>query len=480
MQTKYKIKALTLALVIFLFSTVACNKLVEVDVPPTRITGDNVYNNDVTAIAVLNGLYAQISGNLYVNSTGFSSIGKLASLSADELLLWNGTSNTTFTAYYTNSLGATETFSAGSELWNICYSNIYICNSAIEGLVQSSSLTPAVKQQLLGEAKFMRAFFYFYLLNFYGDVPLTLSSDYTYNRLLSKSQPTEVYKQVILDLKEAQDLLSSNYLDISLVTTTLERIRPTKWAAAALLARAYLYNSEWSNAELQANTVISNSTLYDTVSLNNVFLKNSKEALWQLPPVNTSWNTEEARAYIIPSTGFSNSNPFSLSSNLLNAFEIGDKRALIGNWIKSITLSGTTYFYPYKYKSATNSAIVTEYLMMLRIAEQYLIRAEARAQQDKISGALEDLNVLRKRAGLSNSTASDKNTLLLAIYHERQVELFTEWGHRWLDLKRTNIDAVMSVVTPQKGGIWEPMDKLYPLPLGDIQKDPNLTQNPGY
>jgi starch-binding outer membrane protein, SusD/RagB family len=458
-----------------------CKKLVDIESPPTRITGENIYQNDLTATAALTSLYAGISLSSFSGTSEFGNVGKLTSLSADELWLWNGINSSVLQAYYTNNLTETSSVSSGSQLWNICYNQLYVCNSAIEGIISSTTLTPAIKQQLLGEAKFMRAFFYFYLTNLYGDIPLILSTDYTTNRLLSRSSMSSVYEQIISDLKDAQGLLSSQYLDISLIKSTTEKVRPTKFAATALLARTYLYSGDWANAETQATTIISNTNIYDTVPLNSVFLKNSKEAIWQLQPVNTNWNTEEARAYIIPVTGFGPNNPYSISSLLLNSFETGDQRRNNGNWVKSINLSGSTYYYPYKYKSATNGASVTEYWTIFRLGEQYLIRAEARAQLNKISECLNDLNVIRKRAGLPNANSSDKTSLLNLIYHERQVELFTEWGLRWFDLKRTqNINDVMSVVTPSKGGSWESTDQLYPIPFYDLQRNPNLTQNLGY
>ena len=192
---------------------------------------------------------------------------------------------------------------------------------------------------------------------------------------------------------------------------------------------------------------------------------------------------------MIPSTGQSDYNPVNLSQNLLNSFETGDQRAVPGNWIDSINISGITYYFPYQYKIAMQDQNVTsasdmgEYLMVFRLGEQYLIRAEARAEQNNIAGAQADLNAIRVRAGLANTTASDETSLLAAIMHERQVELFTEWGHRWLDLKRTgNVDAVMSVATPQKanGNPWQSYQQLYPLPLSDLKLDPNLIQNTGY
>jgi hypothetical protein len=124
---------------------------------------------------------------------------------------------------------------------------------------------------------------------------------------------------------------------------------------------------------------------------------------------------------------------------------------------------------------------VTEYTTVLRLGEQYLIRAEARAHLNKISEGLRDLNVIRQRAGLSDAMASDKNSLLNLVQHERQVELFTEWGHRWLDLRRTGkIDEVMGNYASQKGTSWSSNWALYPIPLYDITQNPNLTQNAGY
>jgi starch-binding outer membrane protein, SusD/RagB family len=173
-----------------------------------------------------------------------------------------------------------------------------------------------------------------------------------------------------------------------------------------------------------------------------------------------------------------------LSPQLLNSFEPGDMRRI--DWVDSFYTSTASYYYPFKYKVKGGTAIttVTEYEMVLRLAEQYLIRAEANAQQGNTGAALYDLNVIRKRANLQNySGATDESSLLTAILHERQVELFTEWGHRWLDLIRTgNGNSVMSLVTPQKGGTWnsDGYQLLYPIPQSELSVDYNLSQNSGY
>jgi len=449
------------------------------------VNGANVYAIDATATAVLTGIYTNMSKAGF-NFTGNSSISMYLGLSADEFTLFSGVpSSDAKYYYYTNALYANAANSAGTDFWTPLYQYIFICNAAIEGLNGSTSLTPAVKQQLLGEASFMRAFFYFYLVNLFGDVPLFTTTNYKLNATLARTPKAQVYQQIIADLKAAQGLLNNNYVDGSAIAMTPERTRPNRWAATALLARTYLYTGDWADAIAQANSIISNSALFNLTILNNVFLANSNEAIWQLQPVSSQHNTEDAWVFIIPSAGPDASNyPVYLSPQLLRSFEPLDQRR--AKWVDSVVDSALvirdTFYFPYKYKSATVNAPLTEYLMVLRVAEQYLIRAEAEAQQGNIGAAQTDLNFIRNRAGLGSTGANDKTSLLNAILHERQVEFFTEWGHRWLDLKRTNnVDAVMSKVCPQKNkSQWHSYQQLYPLPFADINEDINLVQNAGY
>ena len=465
---------------LFIVCFCSCKKLIEVEPPVTSVTGASVYNSDATAIAVLTGLYTQITTGI----TGSTGISFLTALSSDELILNNSVTNVSQISYYKNDLSVIK---GGYELWIKLYPYIFTCNSAIEGLNASNVLTPEIKMQLLGEAKFMRAFFYFYLVNIYGDLPILLTTDYTKNATLSRSSKSQVYEQIISDLTDAVNLLSDKYLKGDLINAyssgAEERVRPTKWAAKALLARTYLYIGDWANAENQASAVINNVSKFSLAPLNDVFLKNSSEAIWQLQPVTLGRNTEDGRLFILPSTGPNNSsNPVYLSNKFLNSFDTSDQRK--SKWIKSVTANnGSTYFYAFKYKANTIPATTTasEYTMVLRFAEQYLIRSEARTHKGDLIGAANDLNVIRSRAGLPSITGLSMSELLTAILQERKVELFTEWGHRWLDLKRTAaIDSVMSLVTPLKGGTWNTNQQLYPIPTGDIEKDPSLLQNPDY
>jgi hypothetical protein len=487
-------KKIWLAIILLLgLILTGCKKFVDSPPPTNLITDANVFSNDGSAITVLTGIYTNMSSTNQNGSSvafnGFSGISLMTGLSADELSLASDV-NSGFTPnyllYYQNALVVNTANTAGYEYWPLFYNYIYTCNAAIEGLsnANANSLTPAVKKQLMGEALFMRAFLYYYLTNMYGDVALTSITDYKVNSFLVRSPQATVCQQIISDLKEAKSLLNMNYLDASLLNTTSERVRPTKAAAEVLLSRTYLYTEDWANAEAEADSVISDNSQYSLENdLNQVFLANNPEAIWQLQPTVTSHNTEDGWVFILPSSGPSGASgyPVYLNKTQLNSFEPLDQRR--AKWVDSLIVGTDTFYYPYKYKSAILDAPVTEYQMVLRLGELYLIRAEARTEQSNINGAQDDLNTIRSRAGLPPTSANDKSSLLSAILREHQTELFTEWGDRWFSLKRTgNIDAIMNIVTPQKanGTAWKSFQQMYPLPLGDIQENKNLIQNMGY
>ena len=130
-----------------------------------------------------------------------------------------------------------------------------------------------------------------------------------------------------------------------------------------------------------------------------------------------------------------------------------------------------------KYKNRVPSAPTVEDFMIFRLGEQYLIHAEAAAELGNLGTAISDLNTVRARAGLGATTAATQADLLTAIMHERQVELFCEWGNRWLDLNRTG--TASSVLNAEKGGFQSYM-VLYPVPLPQIEANSLLGQNPGY
>jgi len=345
-----------LPLLILMLSILSCKKFVQIPPPYTEVVTTDVFSNNGTATAATTAIYTQIFNN-YESFTIAQNLGLLA----DELT--NYSTQETQLQFYTNAMTALN--SSGE--WVNAYNYIYQANAIIEGLENNSNITPAVAQQLTGEAKFIRAFWHFYLTNEYGNVPLVTTTLYTVNEKISRTAQALVYTQIIQDLQDAQAELNSNYVDGSDTTVTTARVRPTKAAAEAMLARAYLYTGKYDSAEIEATMVINNTNLYSLCTNlsslqgqpnygpNSVFAMNNTEAIWQLAtPPQAGYNTDDANNFNLdnaaPSTGTTNSS--SISPELLNSFEAGDLRRV--NWIDSVIEPGITYYFPFKYQQDDN------------------------------------------------------------------------------------------------------------------------------
>jgi hypothetical protein len=441
----------------------SCSKFLHVPDPNNQLLTSDVFSNDNSASSAIAGIYSDLmtSSNLRGNIT------ILAGMSADELIPTNSFATQSYIQFESNSLQVNNP--DVSTTWSSIYPYIYDANACLQGIAASSGMSQSVKNQLTGEAKFIRAFCNFYLTNIFGPVPLILSTDYRVNSQLPQTPMQAVYKQIELDLKDAMQLLSGDYN-----FSNGEKTRPTRWAAIALLARVYLYEQNWEGASAMADTVISSNQYSLNPDLNAIFLMNSDEAIWQLFPVIPGIDTHEGNLFIpFDNTTIPN---FLLAGSLLNSFENGDNRK--SAWIDSTFVNGQTYYYPYKYK-VSGGDMMTEYYMVLRFAEQYLIRAEALAHLNQITASVTDVNVIRERAGLQSLPVNiTADSCLAAISHERQIEFMAEFGHRWFDLKRTaTADAILG---PLKNGNWQPYDTLWPIPLSQLNANPFLTQNSGY
>jgi hypothetical protein len=445
---------------LLILTVISCKKLVKVDAPDDSLTSTTIFSNDSLAQKSVAGLYIKI-----MNSTKFLlnvGMSLFPALSADELVR-------------TTPLNAEDQISANSilpsnqivnvNIWKAAYAYIYHCNICIEGLQRSTGVTAEVKKQLLGEVQFVRALCYYYLVNLYGDVPLVLGTNAEVNALLPRTPTGQVYVQIIADLEAARDALAGSQLNT----------RPTSYAAQALLARVYLHIQNWGKAEEMASAVINSGQFALPGDLSTVFKEYSKEIIFQWAPVQDKMNSGEGLIFI--PLGSLRPNYTLNTTGLLTAFEPGDLRW--SNWVKSVTIGTQPYHYPHKYKLSSSSGTIEEYNVVLRLAEQYLVRAEALARQNKIAEAVNDINSIRTRAGLAaKATTISSEQCLQAIEQERRIELFAEWGHRWFDLKRTN--RANTVLSAAKGSNWHTNDQLYPIPFSELETDPNLEQNTGY
>lgn len=467
---KIKIYTYRTIIALFGFFLLACEEFVEVAPPNNKLIREDVFKSEETAKSAMTGIYNQLFVAAFSNGSR-SSVSVLAGLSADNLESLS-TSNISRMQFQQNEI--TPDNQNNLELWQGAYHIIYLANSFLEGLTTSEGISKELQSQLEGEARFVRAFTYFNLVNLYGDVPLVLTSNYRDNQLASRAKRAEIYDQIILDLQISRDLLTTDYLNG-------ERTQANYYTATSLLARVYLYLEDWELAAGLSSEVVEAGSSFEILSkLQDVFLANSREAIWQISPIGSGEITTHTRdgnfLIIDPVLWFFAS--VKIPEDLHSSFDPEDKR--VTEWIGYSEPIDVYYSHKYKIRNSSDFPIA-EYSMVLRLVEQYLIRAEARFRQGNISEGLQDLNVLRERAGVellsANETAPVEEQLIETILEERRRELFSEWGHRWFDLKRTGrAEQVLGAGNP----LWAKTDLLYPIPREERMKNPNLSQNPGY
>lgn len=446
-----------------LLAFASCDDYVTVDLPPTQLTASAVFEDKMSANAAMVEVYAKMRKTGIFSGTS-SGVSVAIGAYADELDYF-GDDTKGISFFYANAL--LPSFADVSTLWNNSYSQIYGANAVLGGVEKSTALLQTDKDQLRGEALFARSLVHLYLVQLYGATPYITSTDYRINSKATKMSVMDLYPKLIADLEEASTLLPESYISV-------DRVRPNRFAAKALLARVYLYNGNWAEAANEASAVLNHTDLYRPVpNLAATFKKQSTATIWQFMPGVAGQNTDEATTFI-----FTAGPPplVALSPSLMSAFEAGDLRK--STWTKAVTKASSTWYHADKYKTKGNSGTSVEYSVVLRLSEQYLIRAEARARQGDLIGAKEDLNVIRTAAGLGTTTAVTDIAIIDAVLRERRVELFTEYGHRFFDLKRYGtVNAILSLVKPG----WEVTDSLLPLPETELLVNPNLLpQNSGY
>ncbi|MEJ0103410.1 MAG: RagB/SusD family nutrient uptake outer membrane protein [Bacteroidota bacterium] len=346
--------------------------------------------------------------------------------------------------------------------WDGIYQAINQANVIIQKvpLLTDPLLTDESKNKLLGEALFFRALAYSDLVRVWGGVPLKLTPTDNLNKPLGISRSTveQTYAQIDADLTQAGNLLPVN---------DNNKIRASKAAVQALWSRLYLYEKKWQQAEQSATSLIDNSD-FELLQPFSAWFKGdvgTKESILEIAYSaenpngfrNTLQHQTKGGSYSIA--------PTTATAELLDDPAIGGgptgRRSLIGNLVQA----GKTVWYGDLYFRSP----ATDPLYVLRIAEQYLIRAEARVYNNDYSGALADINKIRTRANLEELTdVDDPQQLLLAIENERRFEFLWE-GDRWPDLVRTGrAKAVFQI---------EDYKLLYPIPLDEIVIG-KLEQNP--
>jgi hypothetical protein len=437
-----------IVIITLLFSVSSCKKYLE-ETPNNALPTTQSITDASTARAAIIGAYDRLQGYYASNYP------TLGTITADNVI-FNGTLSE-YLQLDQNAIPTDNVITVAA--YQGLYRTINSANSVIAYVPQVSDplLTAAEKNKILGEAYFIRALSYFDLARGWGGVQLQLkpTTDLTILKGIKRSSLDATYNQVLADLVSSEQLLPED-------GTT--RNRAQKSTARALRARLHLYRKEWADAETYATQVISN-TKYALVKPYKTFFTapfQTSESVFELAYSVNDRNSFWSSWYPSSAGGSFTLKPSDIIVAKLNNPAIGGSRNTL--------IAGTgNAVYGVLYNTTSTS---TDPSYVIRIAELYLIRAEARAQQNKLDGAAEDLNVIRRRADVLPTTATTQAQLLQAIEDENNVEFAFE-AHRWFDLVRT--ERAGQVLGLTNKNYW-----LFPIPFSDILSDPDVTQNPGY
>jgi hypothetical protein len=341
-------------------------------------------------------------------------------------------------------------------MWSAIYDGLNVANNVIVQVPKIGDMSDDEKKKALGELYFIRALHHFNLLNFFGAIPLKIEPTVGVENVNVPRDPVDaVYAQIIQDLRYASENLPAGG----------QKIRASKHAANALLARVYLYKKDYENAIAFATQVIDNGGYALQDNYADIFAsEGTAESIFEVD--FTALDRNRIAEYNFPLT-LNGRREVEPAADLLAAYTGSDKRLTA-----SVAYAGTLP-YAIKYDDLSTGS---DNFIVLRLAEMYLIRAEARANVNGPGDLIrQDINKVRQRAGLANTTTGAYPELLSIIESERRLEFAFE-GHRWFDLVRTGraVDVLNTVTNENQ--------LLFPIPLSEIliNTNPGMTQNPGY
>jgi starch-binding outer membrane protein, SusD/RagB family len=362
-------------------------------------------------------------------------------------------------------------------MWRDSYAGINQANEVLHALDVVADLTPEQRARFRGEALFARSLHYLNLVRYFGGVPLVTERVRTLDDVARAARPrsTEaaVYARIESDLAEAAPLLPARPVPG----------RATRDAANALLARAYLEQRKWPLAAERAGAVIASGQHQLAGAFRDLFqIKNGPESLFELQYTAQDANSLAfwffpnrddlgGRWGFAPTTSQANTRSGDPSLRALYDFEDARRAATFAG----PTTSGGRYYGTKYFRVATGD----DNVIVLRLAEMYLVRAEARAWMGADAATvLADVNVLRRRAGTSERTSleldpflPEQAQLVGLVLQERRLEFALE-GHRFFDLRRAGrAEAVLGLDATRL---------LFPIPQQEIDVNPLLEQNPGY
>jgi starch-binding outer membrane protein, SusD/RagB family len=469
----------------------ACTKKFVDKQPQANIIG---IPDSATAVQATNGIYGQLR-NWTVHVFAWLGITEIASDDADKGSTPTDASFFLDLKNYTITPSSQGTVNVLDVYWGGQYVGINRANLVINNVPAVTGLSNGLKARLVGEAKFLRAYFYFNLVRTFGGVPLILNDTLTKNNNAARAPSADIYALIESDLNDAiANLpLKSGYSSADLG-------RATQGAAEALLAKVSMYEKNWTRVKSLTDSIIASGqySLYpDFSTLFTQAGKNSIESIFEVQcGAGSTCGTgsqyaqvQLPRAQDAPGWGFNNP-----SQALIDSFENGDPRlkatvssagdTLYDGWVVPADIVDSHYNKKAYIGAADYSACGLgddpKDILILRYADVLLMNAEANNELGQAGPALADLELIRARARGSLSvlptvTTTDQTQLRMAIWHERHIELAMEQD-RWWDVVRQG--RGQQIFGPQ--GFIAGKNEVWPIPANEIALDPNLTQNTGY
>ncbi|AYL99108.1 RagB/SusD family nutrient uptake outer membrane protein [Mucilaginibacter celer] len=481
---------------------VSCKKSFLELQPKGQFLESNYYANADEALAAVVAAYDPlVTETGGIDNTYSSPLGALNSAS-DDCFAGGGSSSDVIQWQVINNYTLTPAQGPQNQFWAINFQGVNRADVLLENLPKVPGLSAAQLTRYTAEGQFLRAHYYFDLVRLFKNVPLILKSlDLTNVYQQPQATPEAVYAQIEIDLKAAITGLPAT------VPAATEGGRVTQGAAKALLGKVYLYEKKWADAAAMLKDVNTNPAYGyqllpkygDIFSPKNKFNSESIFELVHSGSQSYTWSNWDQfksniytqmigpRSYTGPIyySGGYGFNP--VTTQLANALK-GDPRYgyTVVN-IDSLTKATNTSYSPsyqntgyfiQKYAPVMANKVTTgttdlnwpnDYIE-IRLADTYLMEAEAQLNGGDASRAQTLLDAVRARVGLPSKPATLQN-----VYDERRLELATE-GHRWFDLVRWGQAPTVLAFKGFKAGVNE----ILPIPLNETLNGTQIKQNPGY
>lgn len=445
--------------ILFLSVTSCSNSLLDKE-PISNISGEGYYKKPGDAQAGINGIYNGLQA-LFRQNYAYWGEGR-----ADNVVTRHAADPA---ALQQNTL----TPIINSARWDNFYTVISRANYAIKYIPQAFGAEDSeLKKQLLGQAHALRALTYFYLVRIWGEVPLVIEpyEGLGQELFVQKNTEAEVLAKVEEDLMLATENCAANYSGAG------NRVLITKGAAYAFLTQLYMWQKKYAQAIGMSEKVLADPqyTLVSIEDWNNIFVKGSSaESIFEVGynEVQTNnlriWYAMGSDSDYVPSASF------------IASIEPGDLRKPRIYDVSEVQPRKIWKFFGQGFNDESPEPSAGN-IVLTRVADIVLLKAEAHAHLNQTDEALDLLNRIRIRAGLSaldqNKASIQFGSLLTGILHERSIELCFE-GHRWFDLVRTG--TAISIMKPING-LSDNRNLLWPIHEGELLKNPNLKQNEFY